>query len=95
MASHDSTPRAILDDTPSPTVTVVSPQHGYSRSERRYGIAWPKYDPPERARSLMALSDTAARKAGRNVPHVRTTPRRGKNVRRHASPRSRALAGTS
>lgn len=79
MAHHNSTPRSILD-APTRTVVVISPQIGLSRDERRNGIRWPALMTDDAKR--WAIRDANA--AGPNTPAVRTTPRRGRNVRRHA-----------
>jgi hypothetical protein len=68
MAHHASTPQSVLS-APSPTVVVVVAHHGATRQEHRHGIS-----------SSMKPADLRIYRLTRNVPYVRTTPRRGRKV---------------
>lgn len=63
MAHHNSTPISVLD-APTLTREVVSPQRGYSRSERRHGV----YSPPGMSKEAREVAAQEASEAGRNTP---------------------------
>ena len=74
MAHHNSTPKSVLD---APAATAVqTPPAGANRSERRHGVTRPAgLDAKGLAAYMASLRQP-------NPPHVRTSPRRGKKVRR-------------
>ncbi|NUP33636.1 MAG: hypothetical protein HOU01_18285 [Streptomycetaceae bacterium] len=74
MAHHTNTPKSVLD-APAPTA-VQAPPAGANRSERRHGVVAPADLKPK------ALAKYLASLRRPNEPFVRTTPRRGKKVRR-------------
>lgn len=76
MAHHTRTPASVLD-APSRLVAQTNVPTGATRQERRHGVSIVGMDKDTAAAYLRSLNGT-------NTPHVRTTARRGKKVRRQA-----------
>ena len=69
MAHHASTPQSVLSVQGWLPTTVWVVQHrGITRQERRHGVVGGK------------PLDWMIYRATKNVPHIRTTPRRGRKV---------------